>query len=447
MTESGKLAGKTEWAGRRRPATRRAGFNATSPVQLARERLDGYRLDRGHHLSFRFALPAAADEEWVGFGGWFAVDGGIDVTLDWDGVQVLTEYPPPDWNKVGTLLLGPRTPSDAVLTFTARSSGTVTTHSMLAGGVQHDYLDSAKPALRHNMWTFAPEANFYDPVRPGHVTVSGHNAQRVHGRELVLKSCNRCGRFLPVNLDNERAHLSFSNHCVADHRRPCRHPSFGRIVDRDSGDLVLLDFGFQLECRFCKKFEVNAAHNPQRSAGQMKEDAARRRHFELLLEHLYGGSPQLRYKNQTGRDLASDVFARFDGRCFKCGSAFATERDMHLDHTRPLALLWPLDEAATALCATHNSEKRDRAPAEYYTEDELTRLAALTGISLDELRDPSPNREAIELLRVDLQWLNDEFLVLPALQHVRDGKRPADLVVKALRKVLARYPGGPPFEL
>jgi hypothetical protein len=120
---------------------------------------------------------------------------------------------------------------------------------------------------------------------------------------------------------------------------------------------------------------------------------------------------------------------------------------MHLDHTRPLALLWPLDEAATALCATHNSEKRDRAPAEYYTEDELKRLAALTGISLDELRDPSPNREAIELLRVDLQWLNDEFLVLPALQHVRDGKRAADLVVKALKKVLARYPGGPPFEL
>jgi hypothetical protein len=46
-TESGKLAGKTEWAVRRRPATRRAGFNATSLVQLAQERLDGCRLEVG----------------------------------------------------------------------------------------------------------------------------------------------------------------------------------------------------------------------------------------------------------------------------------------------------------------------------------------------------------------------------------------------------------------
>ena len=447
VTESGKLAGKTEWAGRRRPPTRRAGFNVTAPVQLAREGLDGYLLEVGDQLVYQFELPATADEAWVGFGGWFAADEGIRVDLDWDEQHVLTTYEASDWNKVGSLLSGPRGPSEALLSFTAVTRGVVTTHSMLAGGVEHDYLTSAKPALRRNMWSFAPEANFYDHARPGVVVVSDNGLARVAGRLLVTKSCNRCGRFLPVNLVDERAHLSFSSHCVADHRRPCRHPSFGKIVDRDTGVLTLLDYGFQLECRFCKKFEVNAAHNPQRTAGQMKEDGARRRHFELLLEHLYGGSPQLRYKNQTGRDLASDVFARFDGRCFKCGTAFSSEREMHLDHTRPLAMLWPLDDTATALCSTHNSEKRDRPPAEFYTESELERLVTLTGVSLDELQDPSPNKEAIELLRVDLQWLHDEFLVLPALQHVRDGKRAADLVVKALDKVLARYPGGPPFKL
>jgi hypothetical protein len=447
MAERGKLAGKTEWAGRRRPATRRAGFNATSPVQLAREGLDGYELRRGDHLTYTFELPAIGDEEWVGFGGWFAADDGIEVDLQWPDKHVLTTYEPANWNKVGSLLIGPRDAAEAVLTFTANRNGSVTTHSMLAGAVRHDYLASAKPALRRNMWSFAPEANFYDPDRPGTVLVADEGLRRIHGRELVFKSCNRCGRFLPINIADERAHLSFSNHCAADHRRPCRHPSFGRIVDRDTGDVVLLDYGFQLECRFCKKFEVNAAHNPQRTAGQMKEDAARRRHFELLLEHLYGGSPQLRYKNETGRDLASDIYQRFGGRCFKCGTAFASEREMHLDHTRPLALLWPLDETATALCATHNSEKRDRPPGEYYTEDELVRLSELTGISLEELRDPRPNMEALELLRVDMVWFREDFLVLPALQKIHEGKRTADLVVKALRKVLARSPGGPPFRI
>lgn len=77
----------------------------------------------------------------------------------------------------------------------------------------------------------------------------------------------------------------------------------------------------------------------------------------------------------------------------------ATPRDMHLDHTRPLALLWPLDGTATALCATHNSEKRDRPPVDFYSHDELVRLSEITGIPLEEVKDPSPNMEAIELLR------------------------------------------------
>ena len=444
---SGKLAGKTEWAGRRRPPTRRAGFNATAPVQLTREGLEGYRLRSGQQLVYRFAMPANASEQWVGFGGWFAVDAGIAATLEWDDKHVLTSYVSQNWNKVGSLLSGSRGATEAVLTFKARSAGVVTTHSMLAGGVLNDHLTTARPNLRPNMWSCAPEANFYDPRRAGAVTVTDDGLERVPGRELVLKSCNRCGRFLPVNIGDERAALSFSNHCVAEHVRPCRHAGFGKIVDRDSDEIVLLEYGFQLECRFCKKFEVNAAHNPQRTPGQMKEDGARRRHFELLLERLYGGSPQLRYKNQTGRDLASDVFERFDRRCFKCGSVFVSARDMQLDHTRPLALLWPLDGTATSLCVTHNSEKRDRAPGDYYTEDELVRLAAITGIGLNDLQDPRPNMDAIALLGKKLNWFHHEFLTLPALQHVREGKLAADLVVKGLRKVLARCPGGPPFEI
>lgn len=447
VARSGKLAGKTEWAERRRPMTRRAGYKAKAPVRVDTEAIDGYLLKPGQKLTLTFHVPASDQEEWAGFGGWFSVDDGANVTLDFVGKHVLTSYPTPNWNKVGTQLRGEHDAYNATLTFTSRAAGVVTIYDMLAGGIEHDYIDETmvtKPAVLKNQWNIAPEANFYDVSRPGRVTVDDAGLKRVAGREIVLKSCNRCGRFLPINAENERSTLSFSNH----HSTPtCTHATFGRITLADSDDVRSFAYGFQMECRFCKKFEVNLALNPQRTAGQMKEDGQRRRHFQLLLEHLYRGSDLLRYKTKTGRELSADIYVKFGGRCFKCGTALANQNAMHLDHTRPLAMLWPLDETATALCATHNSEKRDRAPAEFYTDDELERLSKITGVSLDELKDPGPNVEAIDLLGERLDWFYGEFLQLPALQRVRDGKRTADLVVKALRRVLARYPGGAPFDL
>lgn len=120
---------------------------------------------------------------------------------------------------------------------------------------------------------------------------------------------------------------------------------------------------------------------------------------------------------------------------------------MHLDHTRPLAMLWPLDATATALCKEHNTEKRDRSPANFYSEVELELLAAITGVPLEQLQDPSPNIAAVERLGADLAWFQTVFLNLPQLQKKHDGKLTADLVVKALQKVLAACPGGAPFEL
>ncbi len=447
MARNNKLAGKTEWAERRRPMTRRAGYSVKAQVRVDTEQLDGYLLEAGQTLTITFSVPDSLDDEFAGFGGWFIADDGIDVDLDFRGKHVLTEYVNPNWNKVGTQLQGPHDAYDAVLTFTAERRGIVTIYDMQAGGIQHDYIDETletKPQVLKNQWFIAPEANFHDPERPGHVEFDDRHLTRVHGAEILLKACNRCGRFLPLNSANERNTLSYSNH----HATPtCTHATFGRIAVEGSDDIRTFSYGFQMECRFCKKFEVNLALNPQRTAGQMKEDGQRRRHFQLLLEHLYRGSDLLRYKSRTGRELSADIYDKFDGRCFKCGTAIASENEMHLDHTRPLAMLWPLDETATSLCATHNSEKRDRAPAEFYTADELERLADITGIPLAELQDPGPNVEAVDLLGQKIDWFYDDFLVLPALQRVHDGKRTADLVVKALRRVLDRYPGGAPYKL
>jgi hypothetical protein len=354
---------------------------------------------------------------------------------------------PPAWRKFGSQWISELSgPVRVEVAFVASELMDFALYDVAGGHVHHEALDDARSELLHNMWIFAPEGNWY-PSDDATVSISCPSDKPGQPAALALKSCNRCGRFLPVNLPpNERDTLSFSNHCVA--KAPCIHASFGRIEDADDPALVHeMHFGFQLECRFCKKFFVNAPLNPQRTAGQMKEDAARRRAFELLLEHLYEGSPQLQYRSQTGHDLAADVYARFSGRCFKCKHPFSSTREMHLDHTRPLALLWPLDEHATALCGDHNSEKRDRPPNEFYSNAELAELAGITGLPIRDLRDPSPNVAAIEMLGENLDWFFEEFIPGGELARVREGKATASLLVKALQKAIDRVSGGPPFNL
>jgi len=220
------------------------------------------------------------------------------------------------------------------------------------------------------------------------------------------------------------------------------------LTNADDGSLLKLVNGFQLECRYCKKFEVNAAHNPKRTAAQMKEDAARRRAFELLLMDLYGGSAQMMYKyKNNGRELADDIWEKFERRCFNCGTVLTSANVMHLDHTRPLALLWPLDETATALCGSCNSQKRDRYPADFYSDEALRVLSEVTGLKLRELKDPAPNMDAVERLGNRIDWFFSEFLTKPELTKERDGKTASELLVKALQKVLEKCRGGPPFDL
>lgn len=449
-TTGGKRAGKTTRALRRRESTRVAGFSARATVAFQNATVDGYALSRGASLSFTFSLPTVQRGAWIGFGGWLCLSPGIKTTL----INAPRHYrldlaEAPNWSKFGSLWQSDGDqPRPITLQLQAYDDATVATWGLMAGGVSHEHLHTARPALLHNMWRFAPEANFYDPSSPGHVIIIPSDLGReAELAEIFLKSCNRCGRFLPINVENERFQLSFSNHCVAWHRRPCSHTGFGRISDVNRSQVLQLTYGFQLECRFCKKFEVNAAHNPQRTAAQMKEDGARRRAFELLLEHLYGGSPQLNHRDIFRSELADEVWERFDGRCFKCGTTLATPRDMQLDHTRPLAMLWPLDRSATALCATHNSEKRDRPPVEFYTNAELEQLSKKTDIPLHELRSPTPNLEAVRLLHRRLDWFYDDFLAAPELAKTHDGKQTRELLLKALRKVVAQCPEQDRFEL
>jgi hypothetical protein len=455
LPATAKHPNKAKWATRRRPATRRAGFTVHPDVtggELEVAEVPGWVFDGDGGACIRFSFPAVAAGTRLGFGGWYLASPGASARLEgFTGKATLIEPMAPDWSKFGSVWYSDGEPLE--FSFCVDGTGAAfefAPYGIEAGVVEHEFYDvgrTAMPPARHerlmsNMWFFAPEAIFVSPRL--HVPIS--DPQIRGGRPLrnaakiYLKSCNRCARFLPINYREERRHLSFSNHCVA--KAPCKHSTFSRLRDLDSGKVHVAEYGFQLECRFCKKFTVNTPHNPKRSAAQMKEDAARRRAIEVLLSELYEGSRSLSHRLRfSGQELSDSVWARFDARCFKCGVRLARQQDMHLDHTRPLALLWPLDETATCLCRTHNIDKRDRSPAEYYSVDELERLAFITGIPIGELRDPSPNREAIELLAARLDWFFEEFLQRDELQTVRDGKRPADLLVRAVQKAIDRLPG------
>lgn len=441
-----KMPGKTPWAGRRRPATRKSGFKSTTPIRIQIVDVPAFKLEAGEQITLTFAIDST-DGDRVGFGVWYGVKGTAEISVEEAQGSPKTAISEPgdgDWGKVGNQWVTRGLVESPKVTFAAKTATQLSLYKPEAGRINHPHLQSARSELLQNMSSFAPEANFYEE-NSGFVSIAPEISVSDLYLKLHLKTCNRCGRFLPINIPNERAHLSFSSHCVA--RRPCVHSGFGKIEDMDSDRIHELEYGFQLECRFCKKFEVNAAHNPQRTADQMKEDGTRRRAFELLLEHLYEGSAQLNFKKDSDKELTSLIFERFDGRCFKCHAQLATKHEMHLDHTRPLALLWPLDETATALCKQHNLEKRDRPPSEYYSGSELRDLAMISGLPLKELENPNANSEAIDLLGARLDWFFESFLNGPDLQKVRDGKRSSDLLLKALDRAIGHYPGGAPFRI
>jgi hypothetical protein len=440
ISEKKKLPGKSEFAGRRRTATRKSGFSVaagTTGGEFSIAQVPTIRVRRDKPLILQFQVPQLAGQI-SGFGGWLTSDKEIVVDIDFGEshrVQ-LDRAIFPNWGKFGSLWIAD---TDKTLTvevsIRTKENTKVAIYGSLCGIVDHRHLKSAlesKPQLLKNIYQIAPEAIFVN--RTGIWTLNQKATLETMG--ITLKSCNRCARFLPINTGDERAHLSFSNHCVATHRRPCTHSNFGKLQNLETKQTLKLDYGFQLECRFCKKFEVNAAHNPRRTAGQMKEDGARRRALEFLLTELYGTSPQLMFRHENdGLELADYIWDKFDKTCFNCKEPISSVRSMHLDHTRPLALLWPLDRAATCLCGPCNSQKRDRSPSEFYDASQLKKLSAITGLSLEVLTAPGPNKKALELLFSRLEWFFKDFMSRPELVKEREGKVTGALLVKALHKV------------
>ena len=291
-----------------------------------------------------------------------------------------------------------------------------------------------------HIFYFNNDDNFLNQV------INNDNLKITDGRVLVLKSCNRCTRYLPINIDDERKTLSFSSHCVK--RAPCVHASFRnyKVVDTEVDNYehmnneneVISYHGHQLECKACKKFFVNAPLNPQRQPEQFKEDGLRRRAFEVLVNNLMDRDlVHHEFKKLTKKEFTKHIHSKFGGKCFKCGKKLTTKQ-MHLDHTMPLAFLYRLDETATCLCATHNSSKSDKFPVDFYSDAELINLSQITGIPLETIYSKSVNMHVVDRLKSHVVWFFDTFLFDKDFQKIRDGILTADKIYAALIKVLPK---------
>lgn len=450
LSGGGKLSGKSRTiVTTRRPTTRRSGFGVkegnTGGLYEVEESMSAYALGPESPVRITFSVPQGIDV-FSGFGIWYAVDteepSEVKIRQISGAKYPLTNkiFPKPNWSKLGSMWLGDtEDPADITFEFTTAKPTNFYVYKALAGTVSEPELDVAPSALTKNMYMFAPEALFV--VEQGSIQFDATEINA--SKEITLKNCNRCGRYLPINTSSERQHLSFSNHCTAPHKVPCQDSTFSKLKrPGEKTPSLILHNGFQLECRFCKKFYVNAALNPQRTVGQMREDGQRRRAFELLVNKAIGRSPVVQYRKENqGRELSDDTWKRFDKKCFKCQKQLKLQ-DVNLDHTRPLALLWPLDATATALCKDCNNDKRDRVPSEFYTSKELEKLAQITGLSLDELKSPHPNVKILDLIWNRRDWVFGEFFEDPNFAKIRQGKDTRNLIVKALDKAAQRAPEG-----
>ena len=162
------------------------------------------------------------------------------------------------------------------------------------------------------------------------------------------KQCNTCGRILPAS--------TFSG-----------HKGWGPLEK-------------QMECRSCKSV-INAKLNPKRTKEQLHESSVKRRIADLLL------------KGENERINIKELFERFGSRCFKTGKplSIANRRSWAIDHILPSRYLYPLRKDNAALLSRDaNENKRDRWPSQYYTNNELKKLAELTGANLAIISSKEP---------------------------------------------------------
>lgn len=218
--------------------------------------------------------------------------------------------------------------------------------------------------------SLSPETLYLDHEGTGSFFVSNAEFENCtilqgEGASIYVKKCAYCQRYLPIDTNRPGA--------LAFHRHKAKRT------------------GHQNECRACKKWRINDSLNPRRTADQLHESSVITREKKIFLEE-----PLIlqTIKNRHGAGLRSIIWERFNECCFKCKQQVGL-KEFQLDHTRPLAYLWPIDIHATCLCPTCNNHKGDRFPIDFYSANELRELSIISGLSLEELSTKEINMEQL----------------------------------------------------
>lgn len=261
----------------------------------------------------------------------------------------------------------------------------------LPNGVQRLVIDAGFAPSFLTKGHLAPESFYLQHDAP---LCQGIIIQRLNARttEAVRsnpgKKCSQCQRSLPVDPRLQ----ALRNSSTAVTRSPTNMvlAFHGHKAKRT---------GYQNECRACKKFEINDHFNPRRTSDQLYESSVLTRERKLFLRE---SNILDDFKNRVAKEgLRHFIWERFGRKCFKCGISVSLG-EFELDHTRPLSYLWPIDQHATCLCADCNNRKKDSFPCDFYSPEDLQRLAVLIQLDLDELKVKSVNVKELERIRADI---------------------------------------------
>lgn len=338
---------------------------------------------------FRLAFTADVARgpvERICWGGYAMLDGPVTVRATLTvGDKVASADLRLDrrWQRVGGLVIATDESARAHLVFEWNGGRALDLWGLGIGRPNVPVRNGSKPDLALLQQSHLVPETFYFP----HATAIADNLtpgnssrfRETDGPLIRLKKCSYCARLLPLDPDRPGG-LSFHKH--NDKRT-----------------------GHQNECRACKKWRINDDLNEKRTTDQLHESSVITRERKVFLRE-----PEIlqKIKNRTGAGLKSQVWERFGRKCFRCTDPVALD-DFQLDHTRPLAYLWPIDVHATCLCCRCNNEKKEKFPIDFYTLAQLKQLSRITGLSLKELRTKSLNHAELNRILQDLPRFSREW--------------------------------------
>lgn len=338
-------------------------------------------------VDFSKMLPPHDTHRFVAFGGFVYPDEATEliVVVEHEPVwQIKKTFQLTDnWNRIGLCFkVGEEskvTPIKVKLAFSKAQSASF-------WGMEVDYFTPPDPEEvsldELNQQHLSPETYYFEhdvSLNLDFDEESIYQYDLSDGNNIELKKCSFCQRQLPLRSDLPGS-ISFHKHNA-------------KIS------------GHQNECRSCKKWRINNKFNPLRTTDQLHESSVITRERKILLRE-----PVIlqAIKLRTGEGLKSQVWERFNRKCFYCDAPVELN-NFQLDHTRPLAYLWPIDEFATCLCSEHNNLKKDKFPIDFYSSEQLQKLSEITGLSLEHLSIRDVNDEQLSKILSNLshyarQW-------------------------------------------